>query len=113
MIRLVAISFAEIAAFATPALGVALGWLLKKKVNAAELRKMDVETDGLELKNLHLATKIWKDMVRDMQKEVAQLREQVQKLQSQVFAFSMENSQLKEELESLRDILNQKTMGNK
>ncbi len=100
------VSITEIAAVFGPFLTLFLGWVLRGKKNAAEIRKTDVETDGLELQNLHLATKIWKDMVRDMQAEVNQLRVQVQKLSGQVFAFSVENSQLKDEVQQLRSLLN-------
>jgi len=104
------LTLSEIAAFVAPVLGGLIGWVIARKKNDAELRKMVVETDGIELKNLHLATKIWKDMVRDLQIEVNQLRVQVQKLSGQIFAFSLENSQLKEEVESLRTLLDKKTI---
>jgi len=111
--KLLVITFAEIAAWASPVLSGVLMWVLRgKRESAAQLRKLDVETDGLELENLHLATKIWKDMVRELQVEVNQLRVQVQKLSHQVLAFSLENTSLKEELASLQQLIKEKTNGN-
>lgn len=105
------ITFAQITAWLSPILSGALMWILRGKKNKAELRKIDVETDALELKNVHLVTKIWKDMVRDLQVEVNQLRVQVQKLSNQVLAFSLENTQLKEEVESLEKLVKEKSNG--
>jgi len=110
--KILVITFAEIAAWVSPILSGAIMWILARKKNTAEVRKMDVETDGLELNNLHLATKIWKDMVRELQVEVNQLRVQVQKLSHQVLTFSLENTSLKEELESLQKLIKERTNGN-
>jgi len=107
--KILVITFAEIAAWVSPVLSGAIMWILARKKNSAEIRKTEVETDGLELNNLHLATKIWKDMVRELQVEVNQLRVQVQKLSHQVLTFSLENTSLKEELESLQKLIKERT----
>lgn len=108
---MIKIQFAEIAAIVAPILSSALTWVILRKKNSAELRKTVMEADGIELKNLHLATKIWKDMVRDLQIEVTQLRGQVNKLSSQLFEFSQENAQLKNEIKSMHELFYKKPFG--
>lgn len=92
----------EIVILLGPIASAIIAWLLRGKL---ETRKMNAEADGLELENLHKAQSFWRQMVDDLQREVNQLREQVQKLSKQVFTFTQENSQLKEEVESLKILL--------
>lgn len=94
MKTILAIQLSDIFPFVIPVLSALVGYFAARKKNEAELRKMDVETDSLELKNVHDIVNFWRDMVKDLKIEVNQLRVQVIK-------FSAENAALKTEINAL------------
>lgn len=71
-----------------------IGYLVARKKNESELRRMDVETENLELQTVHDVVNFWKNTVKDLRVEVDLLR-------LQVVAFRKENTDLKQEIRDL------------
>lgn len=95
--------------------GVA-GWFAGKKKNAAEIEKLKTEIDAGELKNIETALSIYREMVEDLNKQVAEYKSQARELQRQNAALLMamdkadkENHKLMKQIEALQHTLKEYT----
>lgn len=80
--------------FLIPVLSAGVGWMIGKKKNDAQARKIDAETDMLEIKNVQKVIEFWQETAKDLTAEVTKLR-------NEVLAFAEENKELKEEIAQL------------
>lgn len=96
--------------------GGLIGWLAGKKKNAAEIQKLQTEIDAGELKNIETALSIYREMVEDLNKQVAEYKSQARELQRQNAALLMamdkadkENHKLMKQIEALQHTLKEYT----
>jgi predicted nuclease with TOPRIM domain len=68
------------------------GWLVGKN-------KEKVEIQGSEITNVQEAIKIWREMATDMKAEVAELKEKIELLTTEVHTLRTENVELRNKLE--------------
>ena len=80
--------------FIIPVLGGAIGYLLARKKNEADIKKTESETDSIDIGNLRNLIEIYRRAANDLSEQVKQLRQEV-------FEFAEENSHLKEEIKQL------------
>jgi predicted RNase H-like nuclease (RuvC/YqgF family) len=70
------------------ALSGLFGWLIGRK-------KENVEIQGSEITNVQEAIKIWREMATDMKAEVADLKEKVETLTTEIHNLRAENVELR------------------
>lgn len=92
----------KIAVVAGPVISSGITWIVARKKNGVQLRKLDAEASSIEIKNVHSLIGLWKGIVKDLQTEVDQLRTQVNKLSNIVTELEIENGQLKRDLNELQ-----------
>jgi predicted RNase H-like nuclease (RuvC/YqgF family) len=68
------------------------GWLMGKN-------KEKVEIQGSEITNVQEAIKIWREMAVDMKAEVAELKDKIDLLTTEVHTLRSENVELRQKLE--------------
>jgi predicted RNase H-like nuclease (RuvC/YqgF family) len=68
------------------------GWIVGKN-------KEKVEIQGSEITNVQEAIKIWREMATDMKAEVAELKEKIDMLTTEVHTLRTENVELRNKLE--------------
>jgi predicted RNase H-like nuclease (RuvC/YqgF family) len=73
------------------ALSGLFGWLIGRK-------KENVEIQGSEITNVQEAIKIWREMATDMKAEVADLKEKVETLTTEIHNLRAENVELRTKL---------------
>lgn len=83
-----------LAPFLSSLIAGGIGYLIARKKNEAEVRRFNVETDGLGITNMGRVTAIWQGLVNDLRKEVDYLR--------------VQNSELKMEINELRELIEMK-----
>ena len=95
MIKILAL-FDSIVPVLSGVLAGGVGYILARKKNEADLRKLKVETDFLEINNFKSAVIFWKEQHDELKVELRALKDQVGE-------FVGENQELKKEIALFRE----------
>ena len=83
--------------------GILITWFLARKKNAAEIRKIEAESELLEIQSVEKAAKIWKDLADELNKDLARLRIHCHALNDEISKMRTEVEELRQENRRLRN----------
>lgn len=78
-----------------------LGWMLSRKKNNAEVKKIYAEIEDSELKNIERAVAIWRNIAEDLSVQVKNLSAKCTQLSAEIETMQRQNKQLKIEIKKL------------
>lgn len=85
--------------------GSMITYLVARKKNDAELRKIEAETDNTELEAVDKAVKIWRELAAELSRQLKEVKEEIESLRR-------ENILLKADLKKLKRSIDNNTHQN-